>query len=141
MYEIKLQQVPPEDQREEILSNATEIDPEASETSGKNKFKEKEEKPSFGERPDTKNPAFDFKKELQQLPFELNIGNAPDNRHDSSMGLMITLRYFHYLTETWGSAMSSSTAFPQQWINQSIYLTSKSLYSYNQKSGNASITG
>ena len=54
MYEIKLQQVPPEDLREEILSNTTEIDPKASETSGKNKFKEKEEKPSFGARPDTK---------------------------------------------------------------------------------------
>ena len=53
-YEIKLQQVPPKDLREEILSNVTEIDPEASETSGKNKFKEKKEKPSFGARPDTK---------------------------------------------------------------------------------------
>ena len=30
--EIKLQQVPPEDLREEILSNATEIDPEVSKT-------------------------------------------------------------------------------------------------------------
>ena len=49
-YEIKLQQVPPEDLREQILSNATEIDPKASETSGKNKFKEKEEKPSISAR-------------------------------------------------------------------------------------------
>ena len=39
MVEIKLQQVPPEDLHEEILSNATEIDPEVGETSGKNKFK------------------------------------------------------------------------------------------------------
>ena len=53
-YEVKLQQVPPEDLREEILSNATEIDPEVSETSGKNKFKEKDEKPTFSARPDTK---------------------------------------------------------------------------------------
>ena len=40
----------------------TEIDPEVGETSGKNKLKEKDEKPSFGTRPYTKNPEFDFKK-------------------------------------------------------------------------------
>ena len=68
-FEIKLQQVPPEDLREEILSNATEIDPEVGETSGKNKFKEKDEKPSFSVRPEAENPAFDFKKELKWLPF------------------------------------------------------------------------
>ena len=77
MVEIKLQQVPPEDLHEEILSNATEIDPETDKTDGKNKFKEKDERPLFGARPDTKSPAFDFKKELERLPFELNIGDAP----------------------------------------------------------------
>ena len=60
-----LQQVPPEDLQEEILSNAPEVDPESNKTSGKNKFKEKDEKPSFGARPDTKSLAFDFKKELE----------------------------------------------------------------------------
>ena len=64
-FEIKLQQVPPKDLREEILSNATEIDPEIGETSSKNKFKEKDKRPSFGVRPNTKDPAFDFKKELE----------------------------------------------------------------------------
>ena len=78
-FEVKLQQVPPEELREEILSNAAQIDPELDETNGKNKFKEKEERPSFGERPNTKDPAFDLKKELEHLPFELNIGNAPLN--------------------------------------------------------------
>ena len=39
--------------------------------------KEKAERPSFGTRPDTKSPHFDFKKELDQLPFELNIGEDP----------------------------------------------------------------
>ena len=76
-FEVKLQQVPPEDLHEEILSNATEIDPEIDKTDGKNKFKEKDKKPSFGTRLDTKSPAFDFKKELEWLPFELNIGDAP----------------------------------------------------------------
>ena len=63
--EIKLQQVPPEDLYEEILSNATEIDLETDKTDGKNKFKEKDKRPLFGARPDTKSPAFDFKKELE----------------------------------------------------------------------------
>ena len=76
-FEIKLQLVPPKDLREEILSNATEIDPEVGEASGKKKFKEKDKKTSFGTRPDTKDPKFDFKKELERLPFELNIGDAP----------------------------------------------------------------
>ena len=63
--EIKLQQVPPEDLRKEILSNATKIDSETDKTDGKNKFKEKDEKPSFGARPDAKSAAFNFKKELE----------------------------------------------------------------------------
>ena len=79
--EIKLQQVPPEDLREEILSNATEVDPEIDKIDGKNKFKEKL---SFGARPDTKSPTFDFKKELERLPFELNIGDAPLTREQQA---------------------------------------------------------
>ena len=76
-FKVKLQLVPPEDLREEILSNAMEKDPEVGNNSGKNESKENNEKPSFGARPDTKNPEFDFKKELEQLVFELNIGDAP----------------------------------------------------------------
>ena len=72
-----MQPVPPEDLQEEILGNAMEIDPEVGNNSGKNKSKEKDEEPSFGVRPNTKNPKFDFKKELERLPFELNIGDAP----------------------------------------------------------------
>ena len=64
-FEIKLQQIPPKDLREEILSNATEVDPEVGETSDKDKSKEKDEKPSFSARQHTKSPAFNFKKELE----------------------------------------------------------------------------
>ena len=46
-------------------------------TSGKSASNEKDEKPSFGARPNTKDPNFDFKRELERLPFELNIGDAP----------------------------------------------------------------
>ena len=83
-FEIKLQPVPPEDLREEILSNAMEIDPEIGDNSGKNEFKEKDEKPSFGTRLDTKNSKFDFKKELERLPFELNIRDAPLTREQQA---------------------------------------------------------
>ena len=64
-FEVKLQPVPPEDLREEILSNATEVNQETNDTSGKNASNKKDEKPSFGIRPNTKNPNFDFKKELE----------------------------------------------------------------------------
>ena len=76
MFEVKLQPVPPEDLREEILSNATEVNQETNDTTGKSASNEKDEKPSFGARPNTKNPDFDFKKEMEQLPFELNIRDA-----------------------------------------------------------------
>ena len=76
MFEVKLQPVPPEDLREEILSNATEVNQETNDTSGKSASNEKDEKPSFGVRPNTKNPDFDLKKELERLPFELNIGDT-----------------------------------------------------------------
>ena len=78
-----MQQVPLEDQREEILSNA----------SGKNTSNEKDEKPSFGVRPNTKDPDFDFKKELERLSFELNIGDTPLTREQQ--GCLINIIYNH----------------------------------------------
>ena len=83
-FEVKLQPVPPEDLREEILSNATEVNQETNDASGKNTSNEKDEKPSFGIRPNTKDPDFDFKKELERLPFELNIGDAPLTREQQA---------------------------------------------------------
>ena len=59
-FEVKLQPVPPEDLREEILSNATEVNQETNDTSGKNASNEKDEKPSFSVRPNTKSPNFDW---------------------------------------------------------------------------------
>ena len=55
-FEVKLQQVPPEDLREEILNNATEVNQETNDASGESASSEKDEKPSFGIRPNTKNP-------------------------------------------------------------------------------------
>ena len=95
-FEVKLQPVPPEDLREEILSNATKVSQETNDTndtSGKSTSNEKDEKPSFGVRPDTKNPDFDFKKELERLPFELNIGDAPLTREQQAR--LINVIYDH----------------------------------------------
>ena len=65
--EVKLQQVPLEDLHEEILSYATKAEQKESETDEKETSKEKDEKPTFSTRPDTKSPQFDFKKELEQF--------------------------------------------------------------------------
>ena len=95
-FEVKLQPVPPEDLREEILSNATEVSQETNDangTSGKSASNGKDEKPSFGVRPNTKNPDFDFKKELERLPFELNIGDAPLTREQQAR--LIDVIYDH----------------------------------------------
>ena len=92
-FEVKLQPVPPEDLREEILSNATEVNQETNDTSGRNAFNEKDEKPSFGVRPNTKDPDFNFKKELERFPFELNIGDAPLRRNQQAR--LIDVIYNH----------------------------------------------
>ena len=63
--EIKLQQVLPEDLREEILSHAMEMEQEEDKPNGKDTSKDKVEKPLFSARPDTKSPQFNFKKELE----------------------------------------------------------------------------
>ena len=47
MFEVKLQPVPPEDLREEILSNAKEVNQETNDTSGRSASNEKDKKPSF----------------------------------------------------------------------------------------------
>ena len=57
---------------------------------------EKDEKPSFGTRPNTKDPDFDFKKELERLPFELNIGDAPLTRDQQA-------RLIDVIYESYGS--------------------------------------
>ena len=88
-----MQPVPLEDLREEILSSATEVNQETNDNSGKNAPNEEDEKPSVGTRPNTKNPDFNFKKELEQLPFELNIGDAPLTRKQQAR--LIDVIYDH----------------------------------------------
>ena len=41
------------------------------------KVKKEEVKQEFGPHPDTDSPDFDFKREIDRLPFPLNMGDAP----------------------------------------------------------------
>ena len=77
--EINLVQVPPEEFREEIFSEAAETAEEKSsgETSGSSS--NEEDRPKFGPRPDLESAEFDFKAELGKLPFTLNIGRSTSN--------------------------------------------------------------
>ena len=93
---VKFQQVPPEHLHEEIFSQAAEMfGPDKTdkdeETKTKEKQKESDPQPKpkdstdqeptkFGLRPDTSSAGFDFKMELECLPFTINIGEAPLSR-------------------------------------------------------------
>ena len=97
---VKFQQVPPEHLRKEIFSQAAEMfGPDKTDKDGETKTKEKEKEsdpqktpkdsadqqpPKFGPRPDTSSADFDFKTELDRLPFTINIGKAPLSREQQS---------------------------------------------------------
>ena len=97
---VKFQQVPPEHIREEIFSQAAEMfGPDKTDKDKETETKEKEkesdpqptsedsanqEQPKFGPRPDTSSANFDFKTELECLPFTINIGEAPLSREQQS---------------------------------------------------------
>ena len=89
---VKFQQVPPEHICEEIFSQAAEMfGPDKTDKDKETETKEKEkesdpqptsedsanqEQPKFGPRPDTSSADFDFKTELERLPFTINIGEG-----------------------------------------------------------------
>ena len=97
---VKFQQVPPEHLHEEIFSQAAEMfGPNKTDKDEEAKTKEKEkeldpqttpkdnadqEPPKFGPCPDTSSADFDFKMELECLPFTINIGEAPLSREQQS---------------------------------------------------------
>ena len=81
--EIHLQKVPPEHLRADIKAQAAEEkgqeggSQDEHDAEPKDQEKEEEVKPEFGPRPDTDSPDFDFDKEVDRLPFPLNMGTAP----------------------------------------------------------------
>ena len=97
---VKFQQVPLEHLREEIFSQAAEMfGPDKTDKDKETETKEKEkesdpqptsedsvnqEQPKFGPRPDTSSAEFDFKTELECLPFTINIGEALLSREQQS---------------------------------------------------------
>ena len=92
---VKFQQVPPEHLRKDIFSQAAEMFGSDKTSEGEEKENQDEEKesdskttskdtadqenPKFGPRPNTSSVDFDFQKELERLPFTINIGEAPPN--------------------------------------------------------------
>ena len=106
---VKFQQVPPEHLCEEIFSQAAEMfGPDKTDKDRETKTKEKEKEsdpqttpkdstdqqpPKFGPRPDTSSTDFDFKTELDRLPFTINIGKAPLSREQQSHFIDLTYDY------------------------------------------------
>ena len=106
---VKFQQVPPEHLREEIFSQAVEMfGPNKLNKDGETKTKEKEKEsdpqttpkdsadqqpPKFGPRLDTSNADFDFKMELDCLPFTINISKAPLSREQQSHFIDLIYNY------------------------------------------------
>ena len=97
---VKFKQVPPEHLQEEIFSQAAEMfGPDKTDKDKETKTKEKDqesdpqttpkenadqEPPKFDPHLDTSSADFDFKMELECLPFNINIGEAPLSREQQS---------------------------------------------------------
>ena len=86
---INLLQVPPEDMRDEILSEAAEAAQEKDPGPSKTNSKNKEGKPAFGQPPDFESNTFDFEAEVKRLPFPLNLGEAPLNQEQQKRFLRL----------------------------------------------------
>ena len=82
---IGVQAVPDESVRAEILAAQSEQEPEGGKGS--------EELPAFGARPDTSSPDFDFKSELERLPFKLNLGEVSLSREQEAKFIDIIYDY------------------------------------------------
>ena len=72
-------QVPPEDLQCDILTNGVGCGEEMEEEVPSSQDNETESKPSFGTPPDFDSGQFNLEKELERLPFLINIGEAPLN--------------------------------------------------------------
>ena len=106
---VKFQQVPPEHLRKEIFSQAAEMfGPDKTDKDEETEPKEKEkesdpqttpkesadqEPPKFGPRPDTSSADFDFKTELDCLPFTINISDAPLSKEQQSRFIDLIYNY------------------------------------------------
>ena len=77
------QPVPTAELQAEIMVTSQESANEDSD--GETKAEDEDDiKPKFGPRPDMSSPDFDFKAELDCLPFKLNLGEAPFSREQQT---------------------------------------------------------
>ena len=106
---VKFQQVPPEHMRKDIFSQAAEMF--GSDKTNENEEKDDsdnkqgldapatstdaadQEKPEFIPRPDTSSADFEFQKELERLPFTINIGEAPLTREQQARFIDLIYEY------------------------------------------------
>ena len=70
-------QVPPEDLQRNILTDGAGCREEMEEEVSSSQDTTTEDKPSFGTPPDFDSEQFGFKRELERLPFTINIGKVP----------------------------------------------------------------
>ena len=77
--EVNFVQVPPEDLQRDILTYGVGCREEMEEEVPSSQDTETKSKPSFGAPPDFDSDQFNFKKELERLPFLIDIGEAPLN--------------------------------------------------------------
>ena len=75
--DVNFMQVPPEDLQQDILTDNLGCGKEMGESTKESLECKEEEKPSFLTPPDFESDQFEFKKELERLPFTINIGEAP----------------------------------------------------------------
>ena len=102
---VKFQQVPPEHLREEIFTQAAQMNGSSQDDKEQAKEEEKEsdpqpnsqdsaeKQPQFGERPDTSSTDFDLEQELKRLPFTINIGEAPLTREQQARFINLIYEY------------------------------------------------
>ena len=94
------------------------------------------EQPKFGPRPDTNSADFDFKSELDRLPFTINISEAPLSREQQSRFIDLIYDYkevFLSLMVTSGFVTLLNTLYLPLRISLYTCLIDRFLSSYNKR--------
>ena len=92
------QPVPTAELQAEIMATSQESANEESNSETK-ADDEDDIKPKFGPHPDTSSPDFDFKAELEYLPFKLNLGEVPLSQEQQArlIAIIYNLQCSHFM--------------------------------------------
>ena len=130
----------PEVQEEFFLASMT----QTSDSTQVSPIKEQDEKPKFGSRPKFNDPHFDFQKELDRLPFPLNLGKVDISKAQQIRFLELIYdnqSVFSLCDEDLGLCDHLKHTILLQWINLFICCIKPSQFSYKLKSISAWIPG